>query len=118
MTLRQRIEQRITDLRVERDIAAAALTPTWFEACDLRDGDGFGFGVSEYVARFSPATVIARIDRELAGCAVDLALLDWADTLRWDPANGDNPGAVCTMLDGLAVIVNNFVEERYPKEDL
>jgi hypothetical protein len=77
MNLRQRIEQRITDLRVERDIAAAALTPAWFTAADLRDGDdGFGFGVAKYVASLSPASTIARIDRELAGCAADLALLD------------------------------------------
>jgi hypothetical protein len=43
MTLRQRIEQRITDLRVERGIAAAAMTDTTgrkWEANTYRDSTG------------------------------------------------------------------------------
>jgi hypothetical protein len=90
--LRQRIEQRITDLQVERDIAAAADDGPWaFES----DPDGHfieavgGFVIAtspteitlthenfRHIATQDPATTIARIDRELAGCAADLALLD------------------------------------------
>ncbi len=109
--IRARIEQRITDLRVERDIAAAALTPAWFTAPDLRDGDdGFGFAVSEYVASLSPATVIARIDRELAGCAAALDLLDNPDVAE----NADNP-----YTSGIPWVddVTRYLNARYPSEE-
>jgi len=103
-TLRTRIEQRITDLRVERDIAAAADGATWeFGESDdsktgrghmifrpLGDGKGsfigktWGWGKTAenaaHIATQDPATTIARIDRELAGCAADLALLDWIES--------------------------------------
>jgi hypothetical protein len=105
MTLRQRIEQRITDLRVERAIAAAATPGPWTTKVEI---DGVyagqetvvaieseyrvsptrvvsvgqtrphirnGVANARHIATQDPATTIARVDRELAGCAADLALL-------------------------------------------
>ena len=98
--LRTRIEQRITDLRVERDIAAGG-RPWEANGSTVRLAYPFPPAVvadcqspevATHIATQDPATTTARIDRELAGCAADLALLDWLeryldkdrDALAWD----------------------------------
>jgi hypothetical protein len=98
MTLRARIEHRITDLRVERNIAAAAggvwrhdpdnhtvrgesggiiadHSASWYDYPEADDRRAMAAEL-DHIATQDPATTIARIDRELAGCAADLALLD------------------------------------------
>ncbi len=88
--LRARIEQRIADLRVERDIAAAATPGPWGVSGGAGDAEEWSIRAERlpevadfatlrdalHIATQDPATTIARIDRELAGCAADLALLD------------------------------------------
>jgi hypothetical protein len=111
MTLRQRIEQRITDLRMERDIAAAATPSRWYAegedegyydvAATYTIGMRFLRADATHISAQDPATVIARIDRELAGCAADLALLDAARDSERDTATE-------------AAIA---LRARYPKED-
>jgi hypothetical protein len=76
--LRARIEQRITDLRVERDIAAAAQRETRGSAFTYVLGPSW----RTHIATQDPATTIARIDRELAGCAAVLDLLE--QVRKWD----------------------------------
>ena len=140
LTLRQRIEQRITDLRVERGIAAAATPGPWtasdfghpgdqeptsrvihqppFVWRDLRDGEGAiawcsgdnDFDDATHIATQDPATTIARIDRELAGCAADLVLLGLAHLPQGEyPTNESS--------DQWARIALANLEARYPKED-
>ena len=118
--LRTRIEQRITDLRVERDIAAAATPGPWHmcattvgagESCgDLPDIASCGGDVERgmdnatHIATQDPATTIARTDRELAVCAADLALLDWMER----PVQVNTP----SRWDGYALA---NLEARYPE---
>jgi hypothetical protein len=131
MTLRQRIEQRITDLRVERDIAAAATPGPWpiQPGPDPQGGyfpDLWMVGVNDdgdlvtdwcskadatHIATQDPATTIARIDRELAGCAADLALLDnWLGMKI-------TPTVESLTLEGLVRAVIANIEARYPLEE-
>jgi hypothetical protein len=132
---------RITDLWVERDIAAAATPGPWF--IDAPDhlyvgnrGDGRAYGLWEivystgdvmpdlvpeaqsrahanatHIATQDPATTIARIDRELAGCAADLALLDeWLGVKIV-------PTVESLTLEGMVRAVTANLEARYPSEE-
>jgi hypothetical protein len=114
MTLRQRIEQRITDLRAERGIAAAATPGPWrLGVLNSEIDDPYGDLVCQavftpdqhHIAIQDPATTIARIDRELAGCHDDLALLDRCDYLAERGDTGGVPMALANL------------NTRYPKED-
>ncbi len=123
--LRQRIEQRITDLRVERDIAAAAVADqpsgdwrVFDETVMAFDGHDWTWVIAtmhndvtaedlDHIATQDPAATIARIDRELAGCAADLALLDWIASFPWNSPDDD------VWMDRM--LAN--IEARYPSEE-
>jgi len=121
--LRTRIEQRITDLRLERDIAAAAGGVKWEaekrydEVSTVIAGTDPGFyeitvtGTltdAIHIATQDPSTTIARIDRELAGCAADLALL----------AGKSMPESITELgsIHDWATAITAHLSARYPSE--
>jgi hypothetical protein len=118
-TLRERIEHRMADLRAERAVAEMATPGPWERGDDagtLWDAyDGLiadlyvnGGSNSAHIARQDPAATLARIDRELAGCAADLALLAKVEEFGPQmPPNGL----------GWAADIERNLTARYPEED-
>jgi hypothetical protein len=101
MTLRTRIEARMAALREEREVAEAVDRREW--ALAMADLSGpYTSDAYDHTDAQDPAHTIARIDRELAGCEADLALLNWHG---WhDPMSG-------------WPIVRDAMLAHYPKED-